>query len=183
MKHSLCVFLSLSLSLLAGCATVSPAKLGISEADWEEYSSTKQEELISAYEKAQETKRKTSAQLGTGILSVKIEGGTVLLPPYTTPTAYQSMHFTMREGDCHIKIPVIPTDSDKKGKLEACYKDNTLYLDPSPYEPGLSIGSLQFPYMPIWKRGFTYPNVSSSGLLKLKSAQISLHALIPSNES
>jgi hypothetical protein len=183
MKHSHCLILSLSLFLLAGCATVSPAKLGISQADWEEYSPTKQEELISAYEKTQATKRKTRAQLGSGILAVKIEGGTVLLPPYTAPTAYESMQFTMREGDCHIKIPVVPTDSDKKGKLEACYKDNTLYLDPSPYEPDLSLGSLQFPYMPIWKRGFTYPNVSSNGLLKLKSAQISLHALIPSNEN
>lgn len=182
MTRSFYSLLFVSTLFFAGCMTVSPSKLGISQSDWDTYSDDKKSQLMASYEQTQTAKRRVRAEAGAGVLAVRIKAGTVLLPPYTTPTSYEPIRFTMREGDCHIKIPVTSVDSEKKGKLEACYKENTLYLDPSPYEPDLSLGSLQFPYMPVWKRGFTYPNVHSTGLLKLTNAEIFLHTLIPSSD-
>jgi hypothetical protein len=174
---------------LSGCTAVSPSKLGISQADWEEYSPTKQEQLISAYEEtqankgvAQKTQKSKRNQASESLLLVKIAGGKVLFPPYKALASYMPIDFTVRQGDCRKKIPVTPTDTDKKeGKLAVCYQDDILYLDPSPYEPALAIGSLKFPYMPVWQRGFTYPNVTSTGLLKLTDVHITLHELSPTH--
>jgi len=186
MKHYLQkphYFFLLIFAFLTGCATVYPNRLGISQADWDQYSPAKQEQLMSAYEQAQERKKSVHVQAGSGVLSVKVEGGKALLPPYTNLVAYQTVAFTIKQGDCRRKIPVIESDGGEKGKLEVCYKDDTLYLDPSPYDSALSLGSLQFPYMPVWKRGFTYPNVTSTGLLKLTNAQIYLRELVPADDN
>ena len=103
------------------------------------------------------------------------------MPPYTSPSRYQPVVFQIRQGDCHRKIPVEQADANgQTGKLEVCYKDDILYLDPSSYDPNLSLGSLQLAYMPIWKRGFTYPSVTSTGLLKLTNVHIYLHQIVPS---
>lgn len=164
---------------LSGCANVSPNKLGISQSDWDEYSPAKKDQLVSAYEQTQKRKRTADVSSGSGVLSVHIEGGKALLPPYTNLTAYQPTTFTVKQGNCEKKIPIMPVEgSDQPGHLEVCYKSDTLYLDPSPYDPNLFLGSLAFPYMPTWKRGFTYLHVNSAGLLKLTDVNIFLRQLV-----
>jgi len=167
---------------LSGCVTVTPHKLGISQEDWDQYSPAKQDQLLSAYEETQQRKKATRIKSGSGVLAVRIEEGKILLPPYTVPVAYQPILFDIKEGQCRKKFSVEPVDeSHKAGTLEACYQDDTLYLDPSPYNPQLSLGSLQFPYLPAWKRGFMYPNVSSTGLLQLTDTNIFLQQLVESD--
>src|SRR6202011_5975839 len=96
---------------------------------------------------------------------------------------YQPISFNLRQGDCNKKIPVISAiDPDQKGKLAVCYKDDTLYMDPSEYDPMLSLGALQFPYMPAWKRGFTYPNVTSTGLLKLTNVDVVVKQVVSGDD-
>lgn len=173
------------LLFLSGCATVSPNRLGISQSDWDQYSPAKKDQLILAYDQTQSHKKTVHVKAGKGVLSVRIEGGEALLPPYTNLVRYEPVAFTVRQGDCHKKINVQKVDAvedEEPGKLEFCYKDDTLYLDPSPYNPSLSLGSLQFPFMPIWKRGFTYPDVTSTGLLKLTRVHIYLHQVVPSDD-
>ena len=63
------------LLFLAGCSTVSPRGLGISDSDWEQYSPAKKDQLILAYEQTQQNKRAVHARAGSGVLSVRIEGG------------------------------------------------------------------------------------------------------------
>lgn len=168
---------------LTGCSTVSPNRLGISESDWEQYSPAKKDQLILAYEQTQQHKKTVHASAGSGVLFVRIQDGEALLPPYMSLTAYTPVTFKVRQGDCHKKIAIHPDNTDAEaGKLEVCYKDDTLYLDPSPYDPNLSLGALRFPYMPIWKRGFTYPSVTSTGLLKLTGVHIYLHQVVPSDD-
>lgn len=169
---------------LAGCSTVSPRGLGISESDWEQYSPAKKDQLILAYEQTQQNKRAVHARAGNGVLAVRIEGGEAWLPPYNNPSHYRPISFEIRQGDCRRKIPVEQVGAESgSGKLEVCYKDDILYLDPSPYDPNLSLGSLQLSYMPIWKRGFTYPSVTSTGLLKLTNVHIYVHQVTPSNDN
>jgi hypothetical protein len=168
---------------LTGCAAVGPTRLGIPQADWEQYSPAKKAQLLASYEDTQHRKKAMPIQSGNGVLTVNIAGGKALLPPYTHLITYEPVDFTVKQGDCHKKISITTTDANsQKGKLEVCYTNNTLYLDPSPYDPALSLGSLQFPYMPVWKRGFTYPHVSSTGLLKLNNVAISLKQVVAADE-
>lgn len=187
MKHQspikLYYFFLLIVVFLAGCAIGYPAKLGISQSDWSQYSPEKKDQLMSSYEEAQTRKKSEHIRAGSGLLFVNIHDGKVLLPPYTTLVTYEPVAFRIKQGDCGKKIPVTGNEGGKKGKLEVCYKDDTLYLDPSPYDPALALGSLQLLYMPVWKRGFTYPNVTSTGLLKLTHTQIYVHELQPGNDN
>lgn len=170
--------LSIFFLCLSGCMTVTPHKLGISQADWDQYSPSKKDQLSSAYKETQQRKKTIRIKSGSGVLAVHIEGGRILLPPYTVPVAYQPISFDIKEGQCRKKFSVEPVDeTHKAGALEACYQNDTLYLDPSPYNPQLSLGSLQFPYLPAWKRGFMYPSVSGAGLLQLTNTNIFLQQL------
>ncbi len=159
--------------LTAACATVSPSKLGISQSQWDQYSDTERQQILQGYQQAQRQKVSSSAK-SDSVLQVNIQEGKVTSPPFTDLYVYQPLSFSIQMGDCHKRIPVSLTDSRKKAALEACYINDTLYLDPSVYEPAKAIGSLQFPYMPMWKRGFTYPDLSSSGRLKLTHANVTV---------
>ncbi len=178
------IYFLLLIFLVSGCATMNtPNKLGIARSDWDEYSPAKKDQLLLAYEQTQERKKNTQIKPGSGVLSVRISDGKMLLPPFSQMTHYQPILFGLKEGECHKKITVKSNDSSQIGHLEVCYQNNTLYLDPSAYDPQLSLGSLQFPYMSIWNRSFTYPDVTSTGLLKLTGVRVLVHQLVASDNS
>lgn len=158
--------------LTAACATVSPNKLGISQSQWDQYSDSQRQQIIEGYQQAQRQKVSSSQRSGS-VLQVTVQGGEVTSPPFTDFYAYQPISFSIQSGQCHQKIPVVP-DQGKKTALEVCYINDTLYLDPSAYEPAKAIGALQFPYMPVWKRSFTYPDLSSTGRLKLTHVNVTV---------
>jgi len=171
------LFLFLTFLFLTGCA-VSPRQLGISQSEWNQYSAQQQNAIRANYNHAERTKKPTQPKTNSE-LAINVQGGTVLMPPnFEVAQSYQPISFHIKDGDCRVKIPVYPANgSNKQAKLLACYQDDILYLDPSPYQPNKTIGALQLPYMPIWQRGFTYPNVSSTGYLHLSNANISVSEL------
>lgn len=169
--------------ITTGCTTVSSETLGIPQSEWDQYSPEKQDQLRADYQQAQARRKALSAKAGNGVLTVNIQNGQVLLPPYTQLTAYQPISFSIKQGDCNKKISVVQADNpSQQGKLTVCYADDTLYMDPSPYDPALSRGAVQFPYMPAWKRGFTYPDVTSTGLLKLTNVDVTLKQVVPGDD-
>ncbi|HVV69291.1 MAG TPA: hypothetical protein VHE99_09735 [Gammaproteobacteria bacterium] len=168
------IFLSL---FLTGCATVSPNKLGISQSEWDQYSDSQREQLIENYHQAQRSKI-SHAKGGSSLLSVNIQDGKALMPPFTQLTAFQPISFNIREGKCNEKLTIVSAENpEQHTKLGICYQGGTLYMDPSPIDPSKADGSLQFPYMPIWSRGFTYPNVTSTGMAKLTNVNITVQEI------
>lgn len=159
---------------LVGCTSVYPRQLGISQNQWQQYSDVQKEQIIANYAQAKRIQKEQKVEKGDSKLEVKVYGGSVLMPPYTNSKSYQPITFEIKEGDCHLKIPVYAAISKEKTILKACYSDAVLYLDPSPYNPNLAKGALQFPYMPVWKRGFTYPPMNSEGLTKLRGGRVSI---------
>ncbi len=167
------------LSILTGCTT-NPTTLGISEKQWESYSKQERKVIANGYRQAQKNKKKESSKHASdnSVLQVSISDGTAMMPPYTHRVAYQPVNFQIQAGSCNMKLNVYQADNpQQKVVLNACYQNGILYLDPSLYDPNMALGSIQFQYMPLWKRGFAYPDVSSKGLVKLRRANVSIKLL------
>lgn len=175
-----CLSLFVLAIILTGCAATN-TRLGIPQDEWNQYSYEQKEALQEAYRQAQQRRKIFAAKPGEGVLQVEVQGGTMLLPPYDRQVAYQPLSFTLKQGRCYQDIDVASQDSSKTGKLKVCYTNDTLYFDPSPYDETYSAGSLQFPYMAIWRRGFTYNNVSGTGLLKLTNVSVSVQQVVSAN--
>ena len=161
-----------SFLLLSACA-VTPNQLGISQSEWNQYSEQQRQQIKHDYHQAQKVKHGMHAKRGNSVLVVRIQGGQVLMPPYTSLQPYQAASFNIKAGECNVKIPLVQlNNSAQKTSLNVCYTNDVLYFDPSPYDPNLAKGALQFAYMPVWKRGFTYSNISSTGFTKLTNATV-----------
>jgi hypothetical protein len=159
--------------LLAACS-ISPNRLGIPESQWAQYDDAQRKQIIEDYRQVQAKKKEEHAKSGNSILEVNIEGGSAIFPPYTESQPYQPITFSIQEGDCNRREQILGAGSSNSTILGACYKDQTLFLDPSAYEISKADGSIQLQYMPVWKRGFTYPNISSTGLARLQGVNITI---------
>lgn len=165
----------MSTALLAACATVTPDSLGISQTQWSQYSPEQKKEMGQGYREVQKQAKRKQEQSSNSTLSVTIYGGRALLPPFTDLQDYQPIAFTINAGDCNIKVPVVEKSNPQiKTTLKACYINDVLFMDPSPYLPSQAQGSIQLHHMPIWSRGFTYPGISSTGLVKLTNVNVSI---------
>lgn len=173
------IFLLSLLVILTGCTSVNPSTLGISESQWQSYSKQERKTITEGYRQAQKKKKKESSKNASdkSVLEVSIADGTAMMPPYTQRKAYQPVQFQIQAGICNLKVNVYEADDpQQKVVLNACYQNGILYLDPSLYDPNMALGSIQFQYMPLWKRGFTYPDVNSKGLVKFRHANVSVKA-------
>lgn len=169
------LFVGIGVIFLSSCASISPEKLGISQAQWSQYTPEQREQLAAQYKQTQEMQKSQSAKGGNSALQVNVEKGTALLPPFSGSQPYRPLSFQIREGECGLKIPVMSVANTKQAAdMTACYTDSTLYLDASPYEADKAYGSIQFKWMPIWKRGFIYPDVNSTGLVKFKDVDVAV---------
>lgn len=119
---------------------------------------------------------------GTPKLRLSIEGGTVVMPPYSSSYAYKPATLTVYQGKCQ-SVRLLQKEGNRSTDLEACYLGNILYLDPSRYEYKWIHGSLRFYYTPIWQSGFTYNDISSQGYTLLKNAKIKVKAIVPPTRS
>lgn len=174
--------LVLVVTLLSGCA-LSPDRLGISEAAWNQYTPAQQEEFRNLYYQAEkiraEQKKNPERSLQKPIL-VTIHDGKILMPPFTTWYSYKLKSFAINKETC-LDNEIMQINSEEKINLRACYKKGILYLDPSQFEQGKILGTVQFLYNPLWEQGFTYPNISTTGYAKLKNATIEIRE-IPINK-
>jgi hypothetical protein len=168
-----CLIIFISAVLLAACATVTPNSLGISQDQWNQYTPEQKREMNKGYREVQKQAKQKQEISSNSTLSVNIYGGQILLPPFTYLKDYQPIAFAIKEGDCNVKLPVIEKNNPQiKTTLKVCYKNNVLFLDPSPYLPSQAQGSIQLHHMPTWTRGFTYPGISSTGLVKLTGVNV-----------
>jgi hypothetical protein len=61
-----------------------------------------------------------------------------------------------------------------KVNLRACFKRNILFLDPSRFDLTKKEGSVRLYQSPLWRDGFTYKNIDSSGYVKLTDVNITI---------
>lgn len=179
-------FLMVICLLMSACQTVSPNMLGISSQQWNSYSENEKKNIVNGYKQAQHVKNNAKAKQSradNSSLRVSIKGGKAMMPPFVEREEYQPVSFVIKAGGCQQGIPVLSLSTPpKQNRLTACYVDGILYVDSSPYDPEMALGSLELPNLPLWKRGFTYPDVSSKGRLKFSHVSITVN-LIDANEA
>ena len=165
--------ISFVLLLLSGCAT-NPQVLGMSPQAWQTLTKQEQDKLFDNYNKIKADQQlPTQAAVGYDqtMVELAVSGGTVMMPPFIKREPYQKQTMTIVKGTCNSTVLYSLQGSDWV-EFKACYYDHTLYLDPSRYNLKKLPGSAQLVYSPIWKRGFTYQKVSTSGYARLKDANI-----------
>lgn len=166
---------------ISGCDHLAASdQLPNPQAPWDIHDLAKKPQLVGNDRAKPQKNNIRPMQPKAGTLSVLIEGGTLSFPPFTQASAYVPIMFKIKSGECHKKIEVMPQDrATEPAYLVVCYQNNILYVDPSVDDPKLAQGSLKFSYLPVWKRGFTYPNLSSLGQLKLENVHISIRQTTP----
>ncbi len=164
----LMVFFSLS-------ACVSPMRFGISEAEWQNFSPEEKDRIKQGYYEILKNRSNNDERIvpDGSILHVKVFGGQVKMPPFLTLVSYTPIEFDLPNGESQA-VQFKEENGNKKVTMRVYYKNKTLFLDPSRYDPEKGIGSIQLHYSPIWDRGFTYENVSSNGYVHLNRVNVTV---------
>lgn len=168
-------FIGLLVLLLSACA-VTPNTLGISRAEWQGYSTEKQQQLIDSYHKVKASVSSDSSVVAIPNINVVIKGGKAMMPPFAESYSFMPVKFDIRSGECK-EVRLRNIDLDKDIELGACFSGKILYLDPSRYDVTKQNGSIRIYVTPLWKRGFTYNNINSSGYARLKNVSITVKAM------
>lgn len=157
---------------LSACAT--PTRLGISEAEWNNFTPEEQARIKKGAREVRSVKSGPENAVPDGsVVNLKISDGQVNMPPFTGAVAYNPFEIEVPSGACKT-VNVSSVSGDKKVDVQICYFNKTIYVDPSRYDPDKGIGSIQLHYSPIWDRGFVYQHVSSSGYAHLNNVNISV---------
>jgi len=183
-KQLFLIFISIS---LIGCASVSE-DLGITQLEWSSYSADKQKKLLTNYgEIIKERNTIIEDQknsLSDVFLAVKIHSGKVMFPPsFIDWQTYKPVSFKLFKGQCRNIEITSSLDENIKTTFGVCFKDNTLYLDPSRYDFKKKIGSVMIHSSPLWSSGFSYTGINSSGYLQLNDVTVEIKKEENSNPS
>jgi hypothetical protein len=102
-----------------------------------------------------------------------------MMSPFTQAYSYQPVSFAIQEGSCkQVTLRQKTEDTDKHKHsvdMEVCFKNNILLLDPSRYDANKSDSSARLYRSPLWRRGFSYPHVNSTGYARLQDVMIKIH--------
>ena len=170
-KYSQICWLIMAMLLLTGCAP-SPAELGLTAQEWQQMNTQKQQEVLAHYEQIRQKQQSlyTVAQIDTW-LKITIMQGTIMMPPFDTDYVYQPVNFQVFPNSCR-DVTVYSLTGDRQVVLTACYKDDVLFLDPSRYELNKQPGSIRFYASPLWRSGFLYSHITSSGYVRLRDVDV-----------
>lgn len=159
--------------LLSGCSTAS--RLGFSNAQWQGLTPTQRQQYTQGYHQVKEQKKEQPKTYAGPPLSIYFERGTAKMPPTFHSYRFQTVNFHIKAGDCRT-IPLRSIDTRDHVGMRVCYNGLTLSLDPSRYQLSKANGSLHFNYSPIWKQGFTYSGVNTTGFAQLRHANVTIKA-------
>ncbi len=167
-------------AFVSGCA-VEPQTLGISPKTWQSYSATKQEQISQDnYAVKKKKANEKPAPITNNWLQVEVKNGLVMMPPFKKRYHYTPVALQIQEGTC--KQALLATYRKTHDvTLGLCYKNNILFLDPSRYEPDKADGSIRLYVSPLWRNGFTYNNVNTTGYAQLHNATITVKQTVKNN--
>ena len=162
--------------LLIGCSA--RQQLGISELEWASYSKERKDFLIRRYKAIAEERLVVNVRQGerdNAGLIVEISDGKALFPPdFVIWRNYRPLSFTMAVNQCR-ELPIISeASSDMTTKLGVCLLGDMFYLDSSNYEDSKKFGSIVIHRSPLWKTGFNYDAIYSTGYVRLSDTTIKI---------
>lgn len=159
--------------LLSGCNA--EHNYGIANDRWAALSPQQRSQVEQQYTQTQnalaEEQRNTIVNPNAHEIRVAVYGGRALMPPFHWYQPYDTEVVDIKEGTCETCTLHRP-DGEKAVDLTLCYRDHELEIDPSKFVFDKRHGTLAFHESPIWKKGFTYTQVKTSGYARLKNAHI-----------
>lgn len=162
------------LLLLAGCA--GPHQLGFSNQAWNQMAEPKRKALLADYEYLQDNPYQIETVYNGPDIDIYMLNGEAMMPPFEQEYSFQNDLFRMKPGECE-SIRLRSIDTDHSVSMRVCYDGLYVSMDPSRYDKDKRRGTVHFAYNPIWKRGFTYSNVKTTGYARLRHASISIKAI------
>ncbi len=166
----------ISAVMLTGC--VSRNDMGMSQQQWSHLSPQQQKAYRKQYRQIERFQRHRQYQPGPTKVSVKLSGGTAKMPPDFGSNRFYTAKFFLRDGQCR-QVPLIAVQKATQANLTVCFNAQVLSLDPSRYKVADQEGTLFFNYNPVWRHGFTYYGVNSTGYVSLDDVNISVRAVAP----
>lgn len=173
------ITVTILVSLLIGCSA--RQQLGISELEWASYSKERKNFLVQSHKAITGErllmKQKYVQQCESddyGII-VEISGGKVIFPPdFIIWRNYRPLNFVVAVNQCRELSMISETDSNITTKIGVCFLGEVLYLDSSNYEDSKKFGSVAIHRSPLWKTGFEYGAIDSTGHVRFNGATVGI---------
>lgn len=165
------ILLVLGALLLTSC-TVTPGELGFAPKQWQMMNSRRRKMLQVDYYRIHNALQLKTVYQGPKI-HVTLFGGAAMMPPLFQTYYFESLKFETSPGKCQ-NIQLTSWNQTRSVKLTVCYDGVTLSFDPSRYDLSKTMGTLLLTYNILWKYGFTYNNLSSSGYARLKNTDVTI---------
>lgn len=178
MKKNLIILLLILFTLTACVA--SPQRLGFSKAEWESMDKNKQAELLRNYKQMDSANKRLAGEdkdvdkdnKNTAAITVSISGGKVMMPPFIEAYAFEPASFRIQEGSCEQVLLKEKDEGKHQVKMSVCFKKGILLLDPSRYDVAKGDSSAQLYRSSLWRSGFSYSHINSSGYARLQDVTI-----------
>ena len=183
MKNNLIILLLVLFGLTA--CMVSPQYLGFSKAEWESMDSEKRAQVIRSYRELHSTKQVVTTENpalaeeqntapSNRVINVLIARGKAMMPPFTESYAYQPVAFRIQQGSCR-QVLLEEVGGKHKVEMQVCFQKGVLLLDPSHYDSAKVDSSARLYRSPLWRSGFNYMHINTSGYVRLRDATIRIH--------
>jgi len=166
----------------SGCGTVSAEddeaykSMGIKRSEWVAMSKDHRQELIYQYSSNQAKWRRlqSGARAQGQRLFLHIEQGEAHFGPERRRDKIRTpVEFSMPAESCR-QIKLQAKNQDDATKLQVCYSNGMLYIDPSPIDKKYAAGSVKIPINHILEKGLRFCELSSNGSVSLRNTCLTL---------
>ncbi|OGT66227.1 MAG: hypothetical protein A3J38_10660 [Gammaproteobacteria bacterium RIFCSPHIGHO2_12_FULL_45_9] len=161
---------------LCGCSAT-PEELGIPPAKWAMLSQQAREQAQAGHREVERIRKKPLSPIYQGpSVQVQVLSGTTWMDAYRRQMPFEPVTFVIAPGACQ-SVMLPSRDMENYTLLEVCYNGLTLFLDPSAYKPMKAWGTVYVDYTPVWKHGFSYTGLNTTGIARLRDVTLHLLAL------
>lgn len=90
---------------------------------------------------------------------------------------FNPVNFTIANGKCKKVLLTQVSQPTTQVPVHVCYRENKFYLDSHSLSGRQTDGAIHFNYIPLWRRGFTYHSINTSGHAHLTGTEVTLNIL------
>ena len=171
-----CILLIISL-ILVSCGQPLHERMGFSEADWNDLSSSERVGYLHAAEAVQAIQNGTNtpSYRARRALSVYIQSGTALMGTDFTRQAYEPIHAVFEQDTCK-DLTLKAQAGRSTTTLRACFYGHEFWLDPSPTQIAYANYSARLFETSLWRK-FIYNHVNTNGYVGFDNVNIAVKLL------
>lgn len=177
-----CLCIVIILAGILGCAP-GPESLGFSKSEWQGFSEEKKATILTQQRRLNwsvpaQAHHKGRSEVHVEAIRLELLSGRAYLWPEKSLRAFEPLQAQFKQGECQTLI-LKAVEGAQTTQLKACYRDDQLALDPSPWAVEYHLGSAFFHSTLLWSTGLTYRSISTKGFAHLVDATVRIQSLSP----